>query len=76
MAKVTLKIEAEERETELVKTMTGKDVQEASVEMDIPVELMELTALAAQALPLIKTYLGKMERTKPVIRLNGEVVEP
>ena len=76
MAKVATKIELTERESEIVKEMTGKDIQSCGAEVEIPVELSELAALVMQALPLIKSYIGKIETTKVALKINGEVVQP
>lgn len=76
MAKVATKIESTERESEIVKEMTGKDIQSCGSEVEIPVELSELAALVMQALPLIKAYIGKIETTKVALSVNGEVVQP
>ena len=65
-----------ERESEIMKEVTGQDIQTCGVEVKVAVELAELAALVMQALPLIKSYIGKIETTKVALKINGEVIQP
>jgi len=70
--KVSYKIELTETETVNLKSISGQEVKDVEVEMNLPEEYLALAQLVHSAIPMLKSLLGQLKKpSEPTIRING-----
>jgi len=70
--KVSYKIELAETETVNLKSISGQEVEDVEIEMDLPEEWLALAQLVHSALPMIKSLVSQIKKpSEPIMHING-----